>query len=90
MTVSKRNSDRAKFNREHKKRMRRRKRERELRMTLGSKTAGREVSIPTEDGNQIASSHLRQLTGDNNAYSDQGGIAFEIVVYKSPSGKTDD
>jgi hypothetical protein len=90
MTMSKRNSDRAKFNREHKKRVRRRKRERELRTTLGSKTAGREVSIPTEDGNQVVSSHLRQLTGNSNAYSDQGGIAFEIVVYKSPSGKPDD
>jgi hypothetical protein len=88
MTMSKRNGNRAKFNREHKKRMRRRKRGRELRKTLGSKTTGREVLIPTEDRNRVVSSHLRQLTGDSNAYSDQGGRAFEIVVYKSHSGGT--
>jgi CRP/FNR family transcriptional regulator, cyclic AMP receptor protein len=43
---------------------------------------------PTEDGDQVVSSKLRQLTGDSNAYSDQGAHAFEIVVYKSPSGGT--
>ena len=88
MTMSKRNGDRARFNREHKKRMMQRKRDRELRKTLGSETTGREVSIPTEDANQVVSGHLRQLTWDGNAYSDQGGRPFEIVVYKSPSGGT--
>jgi hypothetical protein len=82
MTMSKRNGDRAKFNGEHKKRMRRGKRGRELRKTLGSETTGREVSTPTEEGNQLVSSYLRQLTMDSNAYSDQGVRAFEIVVYR--------
>jgi hypothetical protein len=86
--MSKKNGDRARFNREQKKRMRRRKRGQELRKALGSKATGREVSIPTGDGDQVVSSHLRQLTGDNNADSDQGGRAFEIVVHKSPSGGT--
>jgi hypothetical protein len=86
--MSNRNGDKAKFNREHKKRMRRRKRARELRKTLGSKTMGQEATIHTEDGNRVASSRLRQLTGDSKADSDQGGHALEIVVYKSGSGGT--
>jgi hypothetical protein len=86
--MSNRNGDRAKFNREHKKRMRRRKRARELRKTLGSKTPGQEAPIHTEDGNQAFSSRLRQVTGDSKADSDQGGHALEIVVYKSSSEGT--
>jgi hypothetical protein len=86
--MSNRNGDRAKFNREHKKRMKRRKRGRELRKTVGSKTTGREVPIPTEDGNQVVSTRLRQLTGDTKADSDQGRHAYEIVVYQPPSGGT--
>jgi hypothetical protein len=88
--MSKRSGDRAKFNREHKKRMKRRKRGQELRKALVSKTTGPEVSIPTAAGDQVISSHLRQLSGDSNANSDQGGRAFEIVVYKSLQEKTDD
>ena len=88
--MSNRNGDRAKFNREHKRRMRRRKRSRELRKILGTKTTEREAPSPIEDGNQVVSSRLRQLTGDSKTDSDQGGHALEIVVYKTPSGEPND
>ncbi len=86
--MSNKNGDKARFNREHKKRMMRRKRGRELRKTLGSKPTGLAAPIPTEDENPVVSSRLRQFTGESKADSDQDGHTLEIVVYQTPTGGT--
>ncbi len=75
--MSKRNGDRAKYNRENKKRKSRRARVQELRKALKSKVPEPVAKNPAEIDKQIASSRLRQLTGD--AKTD--ATFFEIVVY---------
>lgn len=79
ITMSKRTGDRAKFNREHKKRMQRRKRGQELRQTLEAKNSESEALASVVNDGQPAKSRLRQVTGDPKADLK----AFEIVVYKS-------
>ncbi|HEX9001996.1 MAG TPA: hypothetical protein VGB07_18960 [Blastocatellia bacterium] len=80
--MSKRTGDRAKFNREHKKRVQRRKRNQELRQTLEVKAPGLESPPPAAAGKQLFTSRLRHLTGDQK----NDATAFEIVVYQVPPG----
>lgn len=84
--MSKRTGDRAKFNKEHKKRMQRRKRIQELRQTLTTKASETGARIPGDDGKPIVTSRLRQLTGDLKADS----MAFEIVLYQAAEGEKND
>lgn len=84
--MSKRNGDRARFNREQKKRMLRRTRSRELRKTWEDKAPGVETPPLAEGGNQIIASRLRQLPGEHQADL----AALEIVVYQVPQGERND
>jgi hypothetical protein len=84
--MSKKTGDRAKFNREHKKRVQRRKRNQELRQTLEAKPAGLEAPLPVAEGKPFVTSHLRHLTGDQKT----DATAFEIVVHQVPQGGQND
>lgn len=77
--MSKRNGDRAKYNRENKKRKIRRARVQELRKALKIKVPEPVTENSATGEEQIAKSRLRPLTGEAKI----GATAFEIVV--SPS-----
>lgn len=78
--MSQRNGDRAKYNRERKKRMLRRLRSRELQKSWKSKAAEAATPPIVEDAPPVIASRLRQLPGEHQADL----AALEIVVYQAP------
>lgn len=81
--MSKRTGDRAKFNRESKKRKNRRRRVQELRIALKSKVINPVAENPAHGEKQNVNSRLRQLAGD----AKNDATAFEIVVYPQRQGE---
>lgn len=80
--MSKRNGDRAKHNREEKKRKTKRKRIQGLPKSLDSKVIEPLAGNP----DRTVTSRLRQLAGDQKT----DAAAFEIVLYRSQQGEQSD
>jgi hypothetical protein len=80
--MSTRNGDKARANRERKKKEVRRKRIQELRKAPPSNTTKTVEPAPTNSDDRIVSSHLRRLPEDKDAPG-QGGPGLEIVVQQA-------
>lgn len=81
--MSKRNGDKARSNRQQKRKLLQRKRSRDERKKLEGKTAGVESPSPAGDGKQVVSSRLRQVAGESK--SEPG--AYEVVLSYDPSSR---
>ena len=81
--MSKRNGDKARANRQQKRKMRQRKHSQALGLPLEHKTATPGL---TKGGEQVVSSRLRQLIVNGKADPN----ALEIVVYQVPQGGQND
>jgi hypothetical protein len=82
--MSIRSGHKSKSNKERDKKRRSRWRSRELQKTLVNKATEQETPAASPDGNQIVSTHLRQLPVDGERGSDQGAGVLEIVAYRTP------
>jgi hypothetical protein len=80
--MSKRTGDKSRANRQQKHKMLMRKHSRELGKPVEDKEDKATAPGPTEDGNQVVSSRLRQLTVDGKA----DPTALEIVVSPAAQG----
>lgn len=79
--MSTRNGDKARANRERKKKELRNKRTQELRKAPPSKTAVPAPPATPSDENQLVTSRLRRQPQDN-----QGEPNLEIVISRAPAG----
>lgn len=85
--MSTRNGNKARANRERKKKEVRRKNIQELRKAPPSKTVTPAASAPTDSNDHLVTSRLRRLPEDKNV-ADQGESGLEIVVYRAPAGES--
>lgn len=83
--MSTRNGDKARANRERKKKELRSRRTQELRKAQPSKTAEPVAPAPADGDDQFVTSRLRQLPEDKGAA--EQGEGLEIVVYRTPTGE---
>lgn len=83
--MSTRNGDKARANRERKKKELRQRRTQELRKVLTTKTAVPAAPVVASDESQPVTSRLRRLPEDKGA-AEQGEPGLEIVVYRAPTG----
>jgi hypothetical protein len=81
--MSKRNGDKARVNREQKKKALRRKHNRKLPGASESRITTPDVLIPASAESPFITSQLRRLPGE----SKDDPTALEIVVFKSPKGR---
>lgn len=84
--MSTRNGDKARANRERKKKELRNRRTQELRKAPSHKTAEPAAPTPTDSEDQFVTSRLRQLP-EGKGLADQGEPGLEIVVYQAPAGE---
>ncbi len=84
--MSKRNGDRAKFNRGRQKQLRQRKRSRELRQALVGKPVGGAGLPSVEREDEIVTSRLHLVKGDPAASAD----GYEVVIYPGPERRQND
>jgi hypothetical protein len=82
--MSIRSGYKSKSNKERDKKRRSRWRSRELQKTLVNKATEQAAPAPSPDGNQIVSTHLREMPGDGERGSDQESGVLEIVAYRTP------